>query len=80
MKNHVHHNQAYLHWYLGMQEPQAAWSGQEIRPEDIVPMPKTTVFTNPWAFNGTGNEYGCHCGKRKHRRSAQRTASIPSTG
>lgn len=44
-------NQAYLQWYFREQEPQANWSEVEIRPQDIVSMPKTTVFTNPWVFN-----------------------------
>ena len=44
-------DQAYLQFYFRMHEPQKNWAEMEIRPQDIVPMPKTTVFTNPWVFN-----------------------------
>lgn len=50
MKEQVQKNQAYLQWYFRMHEPQQTVDELEIRPQDIVPMPKTTVFTNPWVF------------------------------
>jgi len=61
MTNQMQHNQAYLHWYLG-QGPQRTLDELEIRSQDIVPMPKRTVFTNPWVFNGMGNSYWRHSG------------------
>jgi hypothetical protein len=43
--------QAYLQQYFRMQEPQLSLDELEIRPQDIVPMRRTTVFTNPWVFS-----------------------------
>jgi len=51
MTEQAQKNQAYLHWYFRVQEPQVKWSETEIRPQDIIPMPKAAVFTNPWVFN-----------------------------
>jgi len=45
-------NQLYLQWYFGMWEPQTSWGAGEIRPWEIVSLPQTSAFTNPWAFNG----------------------------
>jgi len=45
-------NQAYISWYLGMAAPQTSWGSREIRPQDIVPMRKPKVFTNPWELRG----------------------------
>ena len=45
-------NQEYLQWFFRVHEPQRNWADQEIRPRDIIPMPKSAVFTNPWTFHG----------------------------
>ena len=52
MKEQTQKNQAYLQWYFRVQEPQVKWSETEIRPQEIVPIPKTAVYTNPWVFHG----------------------------
>jgi len=55
MANHTQQNQAYLHWYFGINESQAG--EQEILPQDIIPIPKTTPYTNPWVFQLSSTDY-----------------------
>jgi len=45
-------NQAYLQWYFESQGPQVNRGALEIRPQDIVALPKKPVYVNPWAFRG----------------------------
>jgi len=36
MTGQAQKNQAYLHWYFKMHEPQTHWAASEIRPQEIV--------------------------------------------
>ena len=45
-------NQAYLQRYFEQQGPQVNWGDLEIRPQDIVPLPRKPLYVNPWAFRG----------------------------
>jgi len=41
-------NQAYLQWYFEQHGPQMSLAELEIRPEDIMELPKKPVLVNPW--------------------------------
>ena len=45
-------NQAYLQRYFESQGPLVNWGDLEIRPQEIVALPKKPVYVNPWAFRG----------------------------
>ncbi|MDR2687998.1 MAG: hypothetical protein LBB75_09610 [Oscillospiraceae bacterium] len=50
MTEQAQKNQAYLQWYFRAQEPRRTVEELEIRPQDIVPITKPAVFTNPWVY------------------------------
>jgi len=52
MAEKAQENQAYLQWYFEQQGPPVNWGDLEIRPQDIVALPKKTVYVNPWGFHG----------------------------
>jgi len=52
MAEQAQENQAYLQWYFERQGPQVNWGDLEIRPKDIVALPKKPIYANPWAFHG----------------------------